>query len=64
MAKTKGNGDHLIPNIVHMSLCMCICLCNLISSSIVLHKLTPPQHKSFMAYFVSNHKLAIEIGCG
>ena len=32
--RAKGEGDHLTPCIVHTPLC--ICFCNLISSSIVL----------------------------
>ena len=28
--QTKSAWDHLTPSIVHMFLCMCICLCNLI----------------------------------
>ena len=34
--KIKNGGDHLTMNIVHMPLCMCFLLCNLIPSSIVL----------------------------
>jgi hypothetical protein len=32
----RGEGDHLTVNIVHMPLCMWICLCNVISNSIML----------------------------
>ena len=33
--KARSGGDHLTLSIIHMSLCMCIWLCNFISSSIV-----------------------------
>ena len=46
--KASGGGDHHTPSIVHMPLCMCICLYNLISSSIFLqHDPKKGIHMSF-----------------
>ena len=39
-SKARGGGDHLTPSIIHLPLCICRCLCNLISCSIVLQRLT------------------------